>query len=105
MAEASAVDKLRDSRPRGSIALFFGEGQTTKVGLLVAGFGLSGWLPVLNTYIMSLPSMTPSLMAAFVVLVNMSLYMAGFLSPLAVGWLSQSSFGLRNPWPCFPGLS
>jgi hypothetical protein len=85
----------------GSIALFFGEGATTKVGLLVAGFGLSGWLPVLNTYIMSLPSMTPSLMAAFVVLVNMSIYMAGFLSPLAVGWLSQSSLGLRNTLALF----
>jgi sugar phosphate permease len=80
----------------GSIALFFGEGTTTKAGLLVVGFGLSGWLPVLNTYIMALPSMTPSLMAAFVVLVNMAIYMAGFISPLAVGWLSQRSFGLRN---------
>jgi MFS family permease len=85
----------------GSIALFFGEGATTKVGLLVAGFGLSGWLPVLNTYIMSLPSMTPSLMAAFVVLVNMAIYMAGFISPLAVGWFSQRSFGLRNSLALF----
>jgi cyanate permease len=80
----------------GSMALFFGEGTTTKAGLLIVGFGLSGWLPVLNTYIMALPSMTPSLMAAFVVLVNMAIYMAGFISPLAVGWLSQRSFGLRN---------
>jgi MFS family permease len=85
----------------GSIAVFFGEGATTKVGLLVAGCGLSGWLPVLNTYIMSLPSMTSSLMAAFVVLVNMSIYMAGFISPLAVGWLSQRSFGLRNSLALF----
>src|SRR5260370_281977 len=52
----------------GSIALFFGEGAITKAGLLVAGFGLSGFLPVVNTYIMSLPSMTPSLVAAFVVI-------------------------------------
>ena len=80
----------------GSMALFFSEGKTTKAGLLVVGFGLSGWLPVLNTYIMALPSMTPSLMAAFVVLVNMAIYMAGFISPLAVGWLSQRSLGLRN---------
>src|SRR6202045_3878790 len=85
----------------GSIALFFGEGATTKVGLLVAGLGLSGWLPVLNTYIMSLPSMTPSLMAAFVVLVNMAIYMAGFISPLAAGWVSQTSFGLRNTLALF----
>lgn len=85
----------------GSVALFFGEGVVTKAGLLVAGFGLSGWLPVLNTYVMSLPSMTPSLMAAFVVVVNMSIYMAGFISPLAVGWLSQSSFGLRNSLALF----
>jgi cyanate permease len=85
----------------GSIALFFGEGAMTRAGLLVAGFGLSGFLPVLNTYIMSLPSMTPSLMAAFVVVVNMAIYMAGFISPLAVGWVSQSSFGLRNTLALF----
>lgn len=85
----------------GSMALFFGEGTITKAGLLVVGFGLSGWLPVLNTYIMALPSMTPSLMAAFVVLVNMAIYMAGFISPLAVGWLSERSFGLRNSLALF----
>ena len=85
----------------GSIALFFGEGAMTPAGLLVTGFGLSGFLPVLNTYIMSLPSMTPSLMAAFVVVVNMAIYMAGFISPLAVGWVSQSSFGLRNTLALF----
>src|SRR5882762_4774883 len=69
----------------------------------VAGFGLSGFLPVLNTYIMSLPSMTPSLVAAFVVVVNVAIYMAGFISPLAVGWVSQSSFGfgLRNTLALF----
>jgi cyanate permease len=85
----------------GSIGLFFGDGAMTHAGLLVAGFGLSGFLPVLNTYIMSLPSMTPSLMAAFVVVINMAIYMAGFISPLAVGWLSQSSFGLRNTLALF----
>jgi MFS family permease len=85
----------------GSNAFFFGEGAMTKAGLLVAGFGLSGFLPVLNTYIMSLPSMTPSLMAAFVVVVNMAIYLAGFISPLAVGWVSQSSFGLRNTLALF----
>src|SRR5713101_2141588 len=85
----------------GSIAFFFGEGAMTKAGLLVAGFGLSGFLPVLNTYIMSLPSMTPSLVAAFVVVVNVAVYMAGFISPLAVGWVSQSSFGLRNTLALF----
>src|SRR6266481_466495 len=84
----------------GSIALFFGEGAMTPAGLLVTGFGLSGFLPVLNTYIMSLPSMTPSLMAAFVVVVNMAIYMAGFISPLAVGWVSQT-FGLRNTLALF----
>jgi len=85
----------------GSIGLFFGEGAMTKAGLLVAGFGLSGFLPVLNTYIMSLPSMTPSVVAAFVVVVNMAIYMAGFICPLAVGWVSQSSFGLRNTLALF----
>src|ERR1700682_4148337 len=85
----------------GSMAFFFGEGAMTNAGLLVAGFGLSGFLPVLNTYIMSLPSMTPSLVAAIVVVVNMAVYMAGFISPLAVGWVSQSSFGLRNTLALF----
>jgi cyanate permease len=85
----------------GSIALFFGEGAMTQAGLLVAGFGLSGFLPVVNTYVMSLPSMTPSLVAAFVVVLNMAVYMAGFISPLAVGWVSQSSFGLRNTLALF----
>jgi cyanate permease len=85
----------------GSIALFFGEGAMARAGLLVAGFGLSGFLPVLNTYIMSLPSMTPPLVAAFAVLMNVALYLAGFISPLAVGWLSQSSFGLRNTLALF----
>src|SRR5712671_7768971 len=84
----------------GSIAFFFGEGAMTKAGLLVAGFGLSGFLPVLNTYIMSLPSMTPSLVAAFVVVVNVAIYVAGFISPLPVGWVSQT-FGLRNTLALF----
>jgi len=85
----------------GSIALFFGEGAMTQAGLLVAGFGLSGFLPVVNTYLMSLPSMTPSLVAAFVVVLNVAVFMAGFISPLAVGWISQSSFGLRNTLALF----
>jgi cyanate permease len=87
----------------GSMAFFFGEGAMTKAGLLVAGFGLSGFLPVLNTYVMSLPSMTPSLVAAFVVVVNVAIYVAGFISPLAVGWVSQGSlgFGLRNTLALF----
>jgi MFS family permease len=85
----------------GSIALFFGEGAMTNAGLLVAGFGLSGFLPVVNTYVMSLSSMTPSLVAAFVVVLNVAVYMAGFISPLAVGWASQSSFGLRNTLALF----
>jgi cyanate permease len=85
----------------GSIAFFFGEGAMPKAGLVVAGFGLSGFMPVLNTYIMSLPSMTPSLVAAFVVVVNAAVYLAGFISPLAVGWLSQTSFGLRNTLALF----
>jgi hypothetical protein len=85
------------------MAFFFGEGAMTKAGLLVAGFGLSGFLPVLNTYVMSLPSMTPSLVAAFVVVVNVAIYVAGFISPLAVGWVSQGSLGLglRNTLALF----
>src|SRR5260370_17350661 len=42
----------------GSIALFFGEGAITQAGLLLPGFGLSAFLPVLNTSLISLPSMT-----------------------------------------------
>jgi len=45
--------------------------------------------------------MTPSVVAAFVVVVNMAIYMAGFICPLAVGWVSQSSFGLRNTLALF----
>src|SRR4029077_10900279 len=67
----------------------------------VAGFGLSGFLPVLNTYIMSLPSMTPSLVAAFDVVVYAAVYLVGLVSALSVGWLSQSPFGLRNTLALF----
>jgi sugar phosphate permease len=45
--------------------------------------------------------MTPSLVAAFVVVVNVAIYLAGFISPLTVGWVSQSSFGLRNTLALF----
>jgi len=33
--------------------------------------------------------------------VNAAVYLAGFISPLAVGWLSQTSFGLRNTLALF----
>ena len=85
----------------GSIALFFGDGAIMKWGLLIAGFGVSGFLPVLSTYMMSLPAMTPSLVAAFLVMINVATYMAGFISPLLVGWLSQTPFGLRNTMALF----
>ena len=51
-----------------------------------------------ETYI---PHIASSLVAAFVVVLNVSVYMAGFISPLAVGWLSQSSLGLRNTLALF----
>src|SRR5258708_3456369 len=85
----------------GSIPLFFCEGAMTQAGFLVAGFCPSAFLPVVNTYLMSLPSMTPSLVAAFVVVLNAAVFMAGFISPLAVGWISQSSFGLPNTLSLF----
>jgi MFS family permease len=85
----------------GSIALFFGEGAVTKAGLLVVGFGLSGFIPVVNTYMMSLPSMTPSLVAACVVVLNVAVYLAGFVAPLVVGRVSQSWFGMRNTLALF----
>ena len=49
----------------GSIPLFWGEGAATKAGLLLAGFGLAGFVPVSVTYMMSLPAMTPALLAAY----------------------------------------
>jgi hypothetical protein len=85
----------------GSIALFFGQGAITKAGLLVVGFGLSGFIPVVNTYMMSLPSMTPSLVAACVVVLNVAVYLAGFVAPLVVGRVSQSWFGMRNTLALF----
>jgi sugar phosphate permease len=45
--------------------------------------------------------MTPSLVAAFLVMINVATYMAGFISPLLVGWLSQTPFGLRNTMALF----
>ncbi len=74
---------------------------TTNAGLLVAGFGLAGFAPVSVTYMMSLPAMTPPLLAALVVVENVASELAGFMSPLAVGWVSQSSFGLRNTLALF----
>jgi cyanate permease len=85
----------------GSIALFWGDGVVTKLGMVVAGFGLSGFIPVSITYLMSLPSMTPSLVAALFVMVNLAVYMSGPISPVVVGWVSQSSFGLRNTLALF----
>jgi CP family cyanate transporter-like MFS transporter len=85
----------------GSIPLFWGEGAVTNTGLLVAGFGLAGFFPVAITYMMGLQAMTPPLLAALVVMENVASGMAGFTSPLAVGWVSQSSFGLRNTLALF----
>ena len=85
----------------GSIPLFWGKGAITSVGLLVAGFGLAGFLPVSITYMMSLPAMTPPLLAGLVVVANVATDMAGFIAPLAVGRVSQSSFGLRNTLALF----
>jgi hypothetical protein len=45
--------------------------------------------------------MTPSLVAACVVVLNVAVYLAGFIAPLAVGRVSQSSFGLRNTLALF----
>lgn len=80
----------------GSIGLFFGEGSVMKGGLLIAGFGCAAYVPVSVTYLMSLSGMTPALVAAFLVMNNIGVYLAGFLSPLTVGWLSGTWLGLTN---------
>ncbi len=80
----------------GSLGLFFGSGLLMRGGLLVTGFGMSGFLPVSVTYMMALPNMTPSLVAAFLVMINVGTYLAGFAAPFFVGWLSQTSLGLTN---------
>jgi cyanate permease len=85
----------------GSPCIFFASGHLMKIGLLVAGFGLCGFLPVLSTYIMALPRMTPASVAAVLVMINIAVYLAGFLSPTIVGWLSQTSFGLRHTLALF----
>jgi MFS family permease len=76
--------------------LILGNQSALKAGLILAGFGLSGLLPVHATYVMSLPRVTPSLIAAFFVVTNVVTHVAGFLSPIAVGKLSQTSVGLKN---------
>jgi len=80
----------------GSIGIFFADGYLTTIGLVVAGLGIAGWLPVLFTYVMALPGVTPSLVAAVMVMINVSVYLAGFLAPTLVGWLSEGSLGLKH---------
>lgn len=80
----------------GSVALFYGRDVVMIFGLVLTGFALSGFLPVSVTYMMALPRMTPSLVAAFLVMINVATYLAGFVAPFAVGYLSQGSLGLRN---------
>ena len=83
-----------------SVPLFWGQGMAINAGLVVSGFGLAAFVPVSVTYMMSLPRMTPPLLAALVVVENVSSGTAGFISPLAVGWYS-GSFGLRNTLALF----
>jgi MFS family permease len=88
----------------GAYPLLFGNGWQTIAGLIVIGFGLSGLLPVHATYVMSLPQITPSLVAAFLAITNVTTHLAGFISPIAVGKLSQTSLGLTYSLALFSAM-
>jgi hypothetical protein len=53
---------------------------------------------------MSLPRFSPSLVAAFLVVINLTSHLAAFISPLAVGKLSQTSLGLKYTLALFSGV-
>jgi ACS family tartrate transporter-like MFS transporter len=88
----------------GAYPLLFGTGWQTIAGLIIIGFGLSGLLPVHITYVMSLPRITPSIVAAFLVITNITTHLAGFISPIAVGRMSQTTVGLRYSLALFSAM-
>lgn len=88
----------------GSGPLLWGRGPILMAGLILTGLGLSGLLPVYSTYVMSLPRFSPSLVAAFLVVINLTSHLAAFISPLAVGKLSQTSLGLKYTLALFSGV-
>ena len=88
----------------GSWPLLFGNGWHAVAGLVITGLGLSGVLPVHSTYIMSLPRITPSLVTAFLVVTNVTTHLAGFISPIAVGKVSQTSLGLKYALALFAAM-
>jgi cyanate permease len=88
----------------GSWPLLFGNGWQTVAGLVITGLGLSGLLPVHSTYVMSLPRITPSLVTAFLVVTNVTTHLAGFISPIAVGKVSQTSLGLKYALVLFSAM-
>jgi hypothetical protein len=53
---------------------------------------------------MSLPRITPSIVAAFLVITNITTHLAGFISPIAVGRMSQTTVGLRYSLALFSAM-
>lgn len=79
----------------GSLISTFGSGVALSWGLGIIGCGIAGIQPVQSTYVMSLPKITPSIVAAFFVITNLLTHIGGFITPVAAGRLSETSLGLR----------
>jgi MFS family permease len=80
----------------GSVPVAFGSYTELRWGLVIIGCGVAGIQPVQSTYVMSLPNVTPSIVAAFFVITNLLTHIGGFIAPFAAGRLSETSFGLRH---------
>jgi predicted MFS family arabinose efflux permease len=80
----------------GSLAIPFNSDGALKLGLVIVGCGVAGIQPVQSTYVMSLPRVTPSIVAAFFVITNLLTHIGGFVTPAAAGRLSETSLGLKD---------
>jgi predicted MFS family arabinose efflux permease len=80
----------------GSVPVAFGSYAALKWGLVLIGCGVAGIQPVQSTYVMSLPEVTPSIVAAFFVITNLLTHIGGFIAPFAAGRLSDTSVGLSH---------
>jgi MFS family permease len=80
----------------GSVPVAFGSYAELKWGLVIIGCGVAGIQPVQSTYLMSLPKVTPSIIAAFFVITNLLTHIGGFIAPFAAGRLSETVFGLKH---------
>lgn len=85
----------------GAVGLILGNSTFLRLGLVVAGFGLGAWLPVLLTYLQSLPRMTPPLLAAFLAIVNIAVYLGGFVAPSAFGFVADRLLSLTGTFALF----